>query len=90
MTEAEQAREDLRAVMASDGGARFLRRLLEDCGLYNYNPAGDLMQEGRRTIGLDLRYSLLAVDADRAAEILNQVGVYKEKEDGTGSDEFGL
>ena len=55
---AEQARNDLQAVMATEAGRRFMWALLGDCGMYraSFNNSGSItaFNEGQRAIGLAL------------------------------------
>lgn len=53
----EQADNDLRAVMATASGRRFVWGLLAECGLYrlSYHPSALIhFNEGQRSIGLSL------------------------------------
>ena len=53
----EQNKEDLKEILSSVGGRRFLWKLLEECGVYKISFTGDnytIFNEGKRQIGLRL------------------------------------
>jgi len=53
----EQDNEDLRNVLLSPGGRRFIWKLLEECGVYKISFTGNshtFFNEGKRQIGLRL------------------------------------
>lgn len=53
----EQDKEDLRSILSSASGRRFMWKLLEECGVYKISFTGNshtFFNEGKRQIGLRL------------------------------------
>jgi hypothetical protein len=62
----QQTSDDLRAVLATLAGRRYLFRLVERCGVFSpvFNPNGSTMThaEGRRSVGIDLMHDFQRAD----------------------------
>lgn len=69
----ERADDDLRALIATAGGVRFLRALLVDCGVwrtsFHTNALQMAMLEGQRNIGLKLLAQVTRVVPDALAAL---------------------
>lgn len=71
--EMEQAKADLRRVMGSESGRRFINRLLSRCGVYRSSFTGNsetFFREGARNVGLFL---LAEIQAHCAEEFLTML-----------------
>ncbi len=76
-TKADQARDDLKAVLALPEGRRFIRRVLEKTAPFSssFSPdAGEMaFREGHRNVGLILVAMLAEADAQALAALLIEV-----------------
>ncbi len=62
-----KASDDLRAVLSSPNGRRFIWRLLKDCKIYEESFTGNsttFYNEGRRSVGLKILDSVMKADVD--------------------------
>lgn len=79
----EKEQNDLRWVMSTKQGRRFMWRLLGEAGVYrlsfNTNNAVMAFNEGARNIGLSLVTSIVEACPDRYAEMRNEQKEAKEK-----------
>lgn len=61
----EQERADLRAILDTPGGRRFIARCLQKCGVFASTFTGNsetFFREGRRSVGLELLDEVMAAD----------------------------
>ncbi len=80
----EQHEEDLRAVMGTAAGRRFLWRLLEQAGLHGRSYAGaaeaTAHNEGRRSVALDLLAEMQRVAPELYADSVEEwVGDFRAR-----------
>lgn len=73
----EQDDQDLRVVMSTPGGRRFVRRVLALCGTYRLSFAGEqthstAFNEGKRSIGNQLLAEVEAVSPDGFIDMLRE------------------
>ncbi len=82
----EQDKEDLRNILLSPGGRRFMWKLLEECGVYKISFTGNshtFFNEGKRQIGLRLIEDIFNADPNAYTEMRMESAARQEgKSDG--------
>ena len=81
----EQDKEDLKLLLDSAGGRRFLWRLLEECGVYKISFTGDnytIFNEGKRQIGLRLIEDIFNASPNAYTEMRLEATQRKEARNG--------
>jgi len=81
----EQNKEDLKGILDSAGGRRFLWKLLEECGVYKISFTGDsytAFNEGKRQIGLRLIEDIFDACPDAYIEMCSVAIQRKEARNG--------
>ena len=81
----EQNNEDLKNILSSAGGRRFLWKMLEECGVYKISFTGDdrtIFNEGKRQIGLRLIEDIFDASPNSYAEMRLEAIQRKEARNG--------
>jgi len=81
----EQNKEDLKEILSSAGGRRFLWKLLEECGVYKISFTGDnytIFNEGKRQIGLRLIEDIFDASPNAYTEMRSEAIQRKEARNG--------
>lgn len=69
----DQETADMKAILATDSGKRFIRRLLRFCGVFQTSFTGNsrtFFLEGQRNVGLMLITEIGAIDKHLLADLL--------------------
>lgn len=66
----QEARNDMRELLALPAGRRFLTNLLDGCGVLSANPSLSGVAEGRRSVGLSVIDAMRAVDPQAFAKLM--------------------
>jgi len=87
----ERATNDLRQVMSSKQGRRFVYRLLSGMGLYrlSFNAENQLLtafNEGARNRGIELLTEIMEACPERYTEMLREQQEAKERDDNRNAD----
>lgn len=81
----EQDKEDLKEILLSPGGRRFLWKLLEECGVYKISFTGNshtFFNEGKRQIGLRLIEDIFDASPNAYTEMRSEATQRKEARNG--------
>lgn len=81
----EQDIEDLKGILDSAGGRRFLWKLLEECGVYKISFTGNshtFFNEGKRQIGLRLIEDIFDASPSAYTEMRSEATQRKEARNG--------
>lgn len=82
MTEREYELEDVKALMATESGRRFVARLMEVAGIYRCSFTGNsttFFNEGQRNVGIQIFADIQIACPEQYSKMLDEFRIYKQQ-----------